>query len=169
MKGERITRKVYRQQQARIAHLKITRPDIDWDYVIEYFESKFGKQQIIPDKKTKRRRPEQIAIYLMSSSPEGATKVGVATDVYRRLAEVQTGYPYRLSLGCVIWFNAPEPAFEAEQWLLREVDSSTRLVGEWINQPVATLAEKLRNYVDRHLARFVIVLSDDAEGPLGSD
>jgi hypothetical protein len=128
------------------------RPDIDWDKVREEYEKHFGPLRFLP----KKKKSPKTAVYLMSATDFGPTKVGVAIDVEKRLSQIQTGHPFPLRLSYVIWFSEPQSAFDAEKWLLQEVDQELRLNGEWINSPAAKLTEMLRNFARRHLASSII-------------
>lgn len=59
-----------------------------------------------------------------------AVKIGIAGDVHKRLAELQTGNPYELRCVGTIPFDNKEQAYEMEQFL-HHVYANRRLQGEW--------------------------------------
>jgi hypothetical protein len=141
--------------------LREQRPDIDWDAVDADWLRVFGTPVVTVSKQ--KTRKGNTAVYLMSAADEGPTKVGVASNVENRLAQLQTGHPAPLRICCVIWFNKAEAAFATERWLLEEVDPAKRLVGEWMNIPTPTLIEMLQNFAQRHLARFIVPPESESE------
>jgi T5orf172 domain len=143
--------------------LKRERPDIDWDLVVGDFQEKMGHHVSYG---RRRKRGKKVAVYLVAGGAEGPTKVGVANDVRKRLAQLQTGHPYPLFVHSMIWFDISEAAYAAERWLLQEVDSSARLSGEWIGMKPAVLREMLYNFANRHLSSALlrdITYSNEAE------
>src|ERR1700689_4397852 len=127
--------------------MRETRPDIDWDAVEADWARVFGTPVVAGD--NGRIRKGKTAVYLMSATDEGPTKVGVASNVENRLAQLQTGHPFPLRICCVIWFTKAEAAFAAERWLLQEIEPAKRLIGEWIDIPTPTLTEMLQNFARR--------------------
>lgn len=152
--GKKVKRRswrVARRARERRRALEEARPDIDWQAVQEYGDLKFG-----PEGGIRSRKRVKTAVYLMSASADGPTKVGVATDVEKRLCQLQTGHAYPLALHLVMWFSKHEAALTAEQWLLREVDASARLTGEWIGMRPAILREMLKNFANKHLSGLLL-------------
>jgi hypothetical protein len=158
-RSKRSRARAIREREEHSRFMRETRPDIDWDAVAADWARVFGPPVVAGDKG--KSRTGKTAVYLMSATDNGPTKVGVASNVGARLAQLQTGHPTPLRICCVIWFTKPEAAFAAERWLLEEVNPAERLTGEWIDLPTPALIEMLQNFARRHLAHFIIPAAPD--------
>lgn len=66
----------------------------------------------------------------------GHIKIGKADDTYKRLNELQTGNPYKLSILLTVMMTSVNDAFSLEQEL-HQLFKDYRLEGEWFEaEPV---------------------------------
>ena len=79
-------------------------------------------------------------VYFITDS-HGHIKIGKADDVFKRLKELQTGNPYRLSTLLTVMVQSPTEAFNLEQELHNRFNGY-RLEGEWFKEaPVLELID----------------------------
>lgn len=79
-----------------------------------------------------KERPTHV--YLLAYRDIGPTKIGIAVSVVSRLAEIQTGNPYRLRVYKAWRVPNSECAYRLEQHVLA-LFVAQRLVGEWLQLP----------------------------------
>jgi hypothetical protein len=73
-------------------------------------------------------------VYVIAPSPEGPCKIGFSADPHRRLRQLQTGYPARLTLYHFQPFCADRaPLMEK---LIHKSIAFRRAKGEWFNVSV---------------------------------
>ncbi len=72
-----------------------------------------------------RQYDDSCFVYFIGDPRRKVVKIGVSTDVGRRLTAIQTGYPYPLSILCVI------PGDEVLESELQRIFSPLRTNGEW--------------------------------------
>lgn len=72
-----------------------------------------------------RQYDDSCFVYFIGDPRRKVVKIGVSTDVGRRLTSIQTGYPYPLSILCVI------PGDEVLESELQRIFSPLRTNGEW--------------------------------------
>lgn len=76
-------------------------------------------------------------VYCFQCADIGAVKIGIAADPLTRIAEIQTGCPYLVTVG---WVSSPlkrDMAFAVEQSIHGQLDKK-RLMGEWFSATVST-------------------------------
>lgn len=66
-----------------------------------------------------------VSVYMFLDDARGVVKIGIATDVRRRLGQVQVGYPWKLGIVRVI-----DGDRRTERWMHRKY-KDRRLNGEW--------------------------------------
>ena len=69
---------------------------------------------------------EKTNLYFIGSIKLGAVKIGISKDPSKRLSELQTGNPHKLTLFCIIHDIDPERE-QTYHWIHRDI----RLNGEW--------------------------------------
>lgn len=74
---------------------------------------------------------KECSVYLIGSEP-GTKKIGIATDVRRRLTQIQTGNPIRLEIFHTIRVESVEKAKEIEKACHIELQRF-RQTGEWFD------------------------------------
>lgn len=72
-----------------------------------------------------RQYDSRCFVYFIGDPRRKVVKIGVSTDVSRRLTAIQTGYPYPLSILCVI------PGDEVLESELQRIFAPMRTNGEW--------------------------------------
>jgi len=77
----------------------------------------------------KRVRNKRQSVYIVRCTNTGVFKIGISNNPLRRVADIQTGYPYKLALARVINCSF---AKEVEQGLHRSL-ADFRLNGEWFD------------------------------------
>lgn len=75
-----------------------------------------------------------------------ACKVGMASDVYKRLAQLQIGNPHPLTLGMSIKFPNREIAASVEAAFHTRLDHCA-ILGEWFAMPMIEAEEALSGLV----------------------
>lgn len=78
---------------------------------------------------------------------DGPVKVGISTSLRSRLAILQTGCPFRLSVLHSREFSSQKEAFEHEQAFHRDL-AEYRLVGEWFKLDASTAIECIQVHAD---------------------
>ncbi|MGM4987403.1 GIY-YIG nuclease family protein [Tardiphaga sp. 841_E9_N1_2] len=71
-------------------------------------------------------------VYLISESPQGPVKVGVANNPATRIRELQCGNPNKLKLADWWRFGTRDEAFVIERLILDEM-APYRMTGEWVD------------------------------------
>lgn len=68
-------------------------------------------------------------IYVMTDEPRGVCKIGISKNPLNRLKDIQTGYPFKLSL----YFTKAVPDAEGMEFNLHTLLDDYRLEGEWFD------------------------------------
>ena len=93
---------------------------LTWVGVLLPFSSEFTKSHIM-----------KTYIYFIRAGNYGSPiKIGVANNIAKRMAELQTGNPYKLVLVDWIEFDSRRKAYDIERKIHKEL-SQKRMEGEW--------------------------------------
>lgn len=71
-----------------------------------------------------------MVVYFVRAGNKGAIKIGVARDVQKRLATMQTGNPFELKVIALIPCSGVQQAFDTER-RIHNMFRSKRIRGEW--------------------------------------
>lgn len=75
-------------------------------------------------------------IYVIAGDPAGPVKIGFSNDPHKRLRQLQTGYPGRLTLHYTEAF--PEPRARLMERIIHKTIAPRRVKGEWFSIDVET-------------------------------
>lgn len=85
-------------------------------------------------------------VYFITDS-HGHIKIGKADDTYKRLNELQTGNPYKLSILLTVMMTSVNDAFSLEQEL-HKLFKDYQLEGEWFEE------EPVLNVIDTDIVKL---------------
>lgn len=93
---------------------------------------------------------DAIAVYIISSSKQRSSKVGISNDPQRRLKGLQTGNALTLSVSSVYWMRSRNDALLLEAETHRELQrSGYKRKGEWFPVETEVAADAIANAYDR--------------------
>ena len=107
-----------------------------------------------------------FGVYFIACGGVGSstTKIGVTSDLQKRIDSLQTGNPYRLRCIAYIECHKKEDAYKLENYLHRKL-KRFRLMGEWFRSGSWDLKELLDKYIpERILKGKVTYKSQDQQG-----
>lgn len=78
---------------------------------------------------------------------QGHIKIGKADDTYKRIKELQTGNPYKLSFLLTVMLDSVSDTFELEQELHSKF-SQYRMEGEWFK------GEPVYDFIDTRIVKI---------------
>lgn len=91
-------------------------------------------------------------VYLIASQ-SGHLKIGVASSVHKRLASLQGGNPYKLTVVAAERLRSRDLAFRVEQCVHGAL-SGGRVRGEWFSCDVGTAERVMRDAVEHVMGGY---------------
>ena len=83
-------------------------------------------------------------IYFVQSGKKGPIKIGIASNVCKRIDELQIGNPYKLNLIAAIPVTSRKMATDIEKWMHRRFKTQ-HIRGEWFQGNIKV--QKLINII----------------------
>lgn len=100
---------------------------------------------------------DAIAVYIISSSKQRSSKVGISNDPQRRLKGLQTGNALTLSVSSVYWMRSRDDALLLESETHRELlRRGYKRKGEWFPVETEGAADAIAKAYDRLLEHGVV-------------